>query len=92
MTFNWADYLTLAQQLRQLAAPTKDFSPISEAAYRAAISRAYYAVFVLCRNYILENHAATTLLDANNPKVHGEVIRFFMGQRRIKRLGLAKYL
>ncbi|MEG5061002.1 HEPN domain-containing protein [Microcoleus sp. A2-C5] len=43
MKFDWSEYLNLAQEL---AASTE------EAKLRSAISRAYYSVFCLARNYL----------------------------------------
>lgn len=48
MSFDWSGYLTLAKHLNDRS---NDF-PDQEAAYRSAISRAYYAVFCLARNYV----------------------------------------
>lgn len=47
MSFNWGDYLSLANALL-----TKPNTPgPEEAAYRSAVSRAYYAAFCIARNY-----------------------------------------
>jgi uncharacterized protein (UPF0332 family) len=48
MSFDWSGYLTLAEYLNQHA---DDFSD-QEAVYRSVVSRAYYAVFCLARNYV----------------------------------------
>jgi len=42
MSFNWLDYLALAKFIKD---NPDTYSHISEAAYRASVSRAYYAVF-----------------------------------------------
>jgi uncharacterized protein (UPF0332 family) len=47
MTFQWADYLSLATAL---LTQQNTFAP-EEARCRASISRAYYAVFCAARNY-----------------------------------------
>jgi hypothetical protein len=47
MAFDWSEYLTLAQHLQ-----TQGYSGFSqEAAFRCAVSRAYYAAFCHARNY-----------------------------------------
>lgn len=48
MSFNWSDYLTLAQQLAGKA----NISSSQESRLRSAISRAYYAAFIQARNYL----------------------------------------
>ena len=49
MSFNWSEYLTLAQELIN----TSPASPIKEADFRSAISRAYYAAFCQARNHLV---------------------------------------
>jgi len=54
MSFEWTEYLNLAHELGgQMRSPANQ-----EARFRAAISRAYYAAFCKCRNYLRdkENH------------------------------------
>jgi uncharacterized protein (UPF0332 family) len=48
MSFNWSDYLTLAQELAGKATVS---SP--EAKFRSAISRAYYGAYCSTRNYLI---------------------------------------
>ena len=48
MSFNWEDYLTLANELS-----TQNEGYIEQARKRAAISRAYYAAFIKARNKAL---------------------------------------
>ena len=48
MSFDWSEYLTLAQELTSASTS----SPIQEAHLRAAVSRAYYAAFCKARNYL----------------------------------------
>ncbi len=50
MSFDWSEYLTLAQQLAGLDVTP----PGQEATYRCALSRAYYAIFCLARNRLLD--------------------------------------
>ena len=47
MSFDWSNYLLLAQYLKA----TADNTPSSEACYRSVVSRAYYAVYCLARNF-----------------------------------------
>ena len=47
MTFDWREYLTLAENLYT---NSHNF-PNQEACFRVAISRAYYAAFCTARNY-----------------------------------------
>ncbi len=47
MTFDWYQYLVLAEHLYD----NRDTFPDREACLRAAISKAYYAAFCLARNY-----------------------------------------
>lgn len=48
MSFNWSEYLALAQQLAGKA----QISATQESRLRSAISRAYYAAFIQARNYL----------------------------------------
>ncbi len=48
MSFDWSEYLKLAQEL---AGPST-LHATPEARQRAAIRRAYYAAFCKCRNYL----------------------------------------
>ncbi|MGK7900010.1 MAG: hypothetical protein AB4352_01100 [Hormoscilla sp.] len=48
MSFNWSEYLGLAQQLAGKAL----ISATQESRLRSAVSRAYYAAFIQARNYL----------------------------------------
>jgi uncharacterized protein (UPF0332 family) len=48
MKFDWSEYLNLATELAALSSDSDDV----EAKLRSAVSRAYYAVFCLSRNYL----------------------------------------
>ncbi|OCR02050.1 hypothetical protein BCD67_07700 [Oscillatoriales cyanobacterium USR001] len=63
MTFDWSEYLNVAKELAGIATTT----PEQEAKLRAAISRAYYAVFILARNHLRdrEGHSIPTTGDAH---------------------------
>jgi uncharacterized protein (UPF0332 family) len=53
MSFEWSDYLDLAQEL----ASRSDVSSLKEALLRTATSRAYYSVFIQARNLLVsEGH------------------------------------
>lgn len=52
MTAVWVAYLLLAERLVNLAADPTISQPEREAMLRSAISRAYYAAFLLARNYL----------------------------------------
>lgn len=51
MSFNWIDYLTLAENL----AKDPSLPGPKEASFRAAISRAYYGAFCTARNFAETN-------------------------------------
>jgi len=72
MSFDWSEYLTLAQELTSASTS----SPIQEAHLRAAISRAYYAAFCKARNYLLNKEGYLTPRGVN---VHWDVIMKFEG-------------
>lgn len=55
MSFNWSEYLGLAQQLAGKA----QISATQESRLRSAISRAYYAAFILARNYLRDRSGLT---------------------------------
>jgi len=70
MSFDWADYLTLAEALeRDPATPGPE-----EAAQRAAISRAYYAVFCRARNFARDREGLILTGEAQD---HGLVVAHF---------------
>jgi len=48
MSFDWSEYLSVAQELASGA----NTSANKEAKLRSAISRAYYAAFILARSYL----------------------------------------
>lgn len=48
MKFDWSEYFDLAQELAAIS----ENSASSEAKLRSAVSRAYYSVFCLSRNYL----------------------------------------
>ena len=70
-------YLQLAELLNESE---------SEAAKRAAISRAYYAVFCICRNFVRDNHE---LLPAGTVDDHSLVIQHFRSSKDANREQIA---
>lgn len=48
MSFDWSGYLDVAKELASVALTSAN----KEAKLRSAISRAYYAAFILARNYL----------------------------------------
>jgi uncharacterized protein (UPF0332 family) len=70
MSFDWTDYLSLAQTLYKEAKS----QPQAEARYRAAISRAYYAAFCSARNHLNSVERKGILPGA---RVHAEVRKTF---------------
>lgn len=66
MTFDWSEYLKLAQELAgQAVGPANE-----EAKLRSSVSRAYYAAFCKARNYLrdIEGH-----LIPSTPEAHAYV-------------------
>ncbi|MDY6804909.1 MAG: hypothetical protein SXA11_14030 [Cyanobacteriota bacterium] len=53
MSFNWFEYLGLAQQLAGKA----QISATQESRLRSAISRAYYAAFIIARNHLRDGES-----------------------------------
>ena len=73
MSFKWVQYLHLAELLNENE---------SEAAKRAAISRAYYAVFCICRNFARDNKE---LIPSTSADDHSLVIEHFKASNNPKR-------
>lgn len=59
MTFNWSEYLNLAQELTGSATTPSS----QEAKLRSAISRAYYAAFIQARNFLRDREGLTIPLE-----------------------------
>jgi len=81
MSFDWSEYLTLAQELTSAAVT----SPIQEAHLRTAISRAYYAAFWKARIYLIDKDGYLTPRGMN---AHWDVLNKFetssdMRRRRV---------
>jgi uncharacterized protein (UPF0332 family) len=69
MSFNWSEYLGLAQQL----AGKSQISATQESRLRSAISRAYYAAFIQARNYLRDRDG----ISIPNQQTHQYVIQQF---------------
>lgn len=78
MSFNWSEYLSLAQELTS----SSSTSPIQEAHLRAAISRAYYAAFCKARNHLIYKQGYTIPGGAN---VHQLVVNEFKNSSDVTR-------
>jgi hypothetical protein len=82
MSFNWAEYLSIAEALCGL--PVSGATPGPEAQQRAGVSRAYYAGFVSARNH-MRDIDGVTVPAGNNP--HRFVADQYKGdpdQRRVQ--------
>lgn len=67
MPFQWSDFLDIAKFLRN-SGKTSSLPP--DAAYRCAISRAYYAAFCHSRDYA---EKSLGFIPTKNPKDHGKL-------------------
>lgn len=67
--FRWADYLALAKELAQRG-PS---SALSDACFRSAISRAYYAALLTVRNWLRDQEGIEPRDDAG---IHADVPDF----------------
>lgn len=72
MSFDWSEYLTLAQEL----ASQTERSSLQEARLRSAVSRAYYAAFRTARNH-LRDKAGKTNWELTQGNTHQNVIDLF---------------
>ncbi len=70
MSFDWTQYLFLAEQLNKEAGS----SPKREAMLRSAISRAYYAAFCHSRKFLVDQKNKVI---PSNPAAHGLVRELF---------------
>lgn len=70
MTFDWAEYLTLAHQLAGPCAGEQ----CREACLRSSISRAYYSVFCMARDHLIQKESMHFSTKAD---VHMEVKEAF---------------
>lgn len=79
MSFNWNHYNDLANDLIN----QKRTSGIEEACYRSSISRSYYSVFNIIRNF-LENNGHTI----PNRQAHSKVIEILKKDSSYKPIGV----
>lgn len=66
MNFKWQDYIQLAEDLNKEA----NNSSLSEANYRASISRTYYGCFCTARNFLVKERNQTI---SRSGRAHQEV-------------------
>jgi len=69
MPFDWLEYLDLAKSLQNKH--SNDYS--QEAAFRSAVSRAYYAVFCYARNFVRDHEGfspSNSARDHSLVKIH----------------------
>lgn len=85
MRFDWSEYFSLAQEL---VGQSVNLPPGQEAKSRAAISRAYYAVFCECRNHLRDNEMKQ--LPGGN--VHRHVKEEFLNSSDVVRQGIGRTL
>jgi uncharacterized protein (UPF0332 family) len=78
MTFDWREYLDLADHLYNNCSA---FSS-KEACLRAAISRGYYAAFCTARNCARDHDGLSV---SNNSKVHGDIRKHYRNSPDRKR-------
>lgn len=70
MSFDWSEYFDIAQEL---ATQAKNNTPHQEAKLRAAISRAYYAVFNKARDHLRRHDRIkepVPLVDSNGNRIN----------------------
>jgi uncharacterized protein (UPF0332 family) len=80
MSFDWADYLTLADGLNQNPA---SFG-VNEASFRCAASRAYYSAFCSARNVAVAKHNLVLTTSSGDQKAVTD--HFYYGRSANERL------
>ncbi len=85
MSFNWADYLSLAEALFK----TPNTPGPDEASFRSAISRAYYAAFCNARNFARDREGLNLPQTAKDYQL---VIAHFQGSQDPTRRKIARNL
>jgi uncharacterized protein (UPF0332 family) len=86
MGFDWAKYLTLAQEQVELSKKHTN----KDALLRCAISRAYYSAFCNARNYLRDFEKAKGL--GKSSKVHQLVIDQFEGSNNTTKKDIGAFL
>jgi hypothetical protein len=84
LSFDWSDYLTLANEL----APRPVDRATAEARLRSAVSRAYYANYCKARNYLRDQEGCSIPRE----DAHRFVIEQFIGSDDRKRRDIGKDL
>ena len=85
MPFDWKEYLNLAKSLQNRQG--NDYS--QEAAFRSAVSRAYYAAFCHARNFIRDRESFSPYTNALD---HSRVREHFRQQGRFDISNILNYL
>lgn len=85
MSFDWPDYLRIVDILAQTPTDT----PLHEAAYRSAISRAYYAAFCETRNLL---HNTREYLPKFNAEDHRDMVDWLQKSSESKKRLIGKNL
>ncbi len=85
MNFDWKEYFVIARALFDEAElrktdPTKAL--LCEALFRSCISRAYYSIFCLARNYLRDVDRNSEILDCDDASIHGMVAAVFRDKGR----------
>ena len=73
--FNWSEFLSLAEGLGSGAQGTSVTLIRDEAAYRSAVSRAYYAAFCRAREYAIQHLG---FRPSNTPSDHGRLASHYL--------------
>ena len=66
MRFDWFEYFNLAQELAAISGDSAN----NDAKFRSAVSRAYYSVFCLARNYLRDVEKDPRLSRNKNPDIN----------------------
>jgi len=83
MSFDWKSYLQLADELINHQSPLI----LPEAYFRSAISRSYYGVFCLARNFLIRSGIAIPRVDT-----HKFVRERFVNSRNVQQQKIGKDL
>lgn len=88
MSFDWSEYFSLAQEL---VGQSVNLPAGQEARSRAAISRAYYAAFCECRNYLWDSGDSEEERPRGS-KVHQFVKNEFVSSSNVMRQSVGRNL
>jgi len=61
MSFDWQSYISLAEELLELSQRER----LEEACFRSAISRSYYGVFCIARNFLKKKGISISPIDTH---------------------------